>query len=26
MSKLWMLPDGMEEALPQQAWRGKRRY
>lgn len=23
MSKLWMLPDGMEEALPQQAWRAE---
>lgn len=23
MSKLWMLPEGMEEALPQQAWRAE---
>ncbi|ROH87864.1 ATP phosphoribosyltransferase regulatory subunit [Stagnimonas aquatica] len=23
MTKLWMLPDGMEEALPQQAWRAE---
>ncbi|MDP3858047.1 MAG: ATP phosphoribosyltransferase regulatory subunit [Stagnimonas sp.] len=23
MSKLWMLPDGMEESLPQQAWRAE---
>ena len=23
MSKLWMLPDGMEEALPAQAWRAE---